>query len=124
MAIPIPGDALTNMISFDLIEAVYFDASIDGTSYNCPSSQVQICADVECITPLASTDIFFNINPTLKDFDGVTRAILNIMRTNNSMIEEIYITGYTSDASIKTTLKGIIAVCGSAITVTGEDTSQ
>jgi hypothetical protein len=117
LPIPIPGDSDSVLSSLNLEEAIYFIAD----QLNCNASKVMLCEDANCATQLISTDIYLDINPTVKDFDGVTRAVLNINRAALGLIREIYIVGYTSHDLHYTSLKGVIAVCGTAITIIGGD---
>ena len=133
LPIPIPGDIATDAITFDLREGVYFQCGIPQDSnteyyyfyyytdyYNCPATSVQLFEDFSCITPLASTDISFAINPTVKDFDGVPRPVFNVNRANRLLEQYVYIQG-TSGSQLKTVVEGLILVCGDLLSIYAYD---
>ena len=93
LPIPIPGDITTDTITLDLKEGVYFRGRNPPSTdyYNCPATSIQLFEDSSCITPLVSADISFAINPTVKDFDGIPRAVLNVNRANRLMEQYVYL---------------------------------
>jgi len=61
--------------------------------------------------------VALEVNPTYKDEDGIARPVINIDRTDSSLVTEIFFMGLGGNPLANVIVRGIVAVCGDAITI-------
>lgn len=71
-----------------------------------------LCTDALCEVNLETNDVFATENPTTKNSSSFPILTLNVDMRNNYLFKEFYIGGSTLDNNVKSSLKGIITVCG------------
>jgi hypothetical protein len=65
--------------------------------------------------------VSFNANPIFKDDDGITRPSLTADMNSVEMLHEVFVQGLAADTSVRSTLRGVIAVIGSAFSIEPAD---
>jgi hypothetical protein len=99
---------------------IQFDAFATDV-HNCFASTLTLCEDSACATAYSSSSLYFSQNPSVIDPYNLQNATLNIDTSNTEMYQDIYIQGTTLDPTVKSIIKGKVAVCGQRFTFAAAD---
>ena len=78
---------------------------------DCGVSQIKLCDDASCNTLTTSNVSLAPANPHLMDTYGNVNPIIKLdMR--QPLAQEVYIVGYSSDASVSASVKTTFIICG------------